>query len=185
MGFGGMKSALKKYFSDVGIENEGTDNAKVTKTAAKTAKKIADEYEKAIKGMKTPNGHGPLSYNKAGLQKAFEGAFKMMESDTTGASKSAAGAMMGTGFVMFWTGAMMKPMPPSPGQSAGIANPVVMPGAPIPVVMGGPNDDPGTLGNAIVSAAEKHSKTIAGIHNGLSVPTPATPPLPVPWATIS
>ena len=185
MGFGGMKSALKKWFSDVGIENEGSDNAKVTKTSAKTAKKIADEYEKAVKKMKTPNGHGPLVYNKAGLQKAFEGAFKMLEADPTGASKGAAGAMMGAGFVAFWSGALMKPTPPSPGQSAGIVNNVVSPGAPIPVIIGGPTDDSGALGSAIASAADKHSKTLAGIHNGLSVPTPATPPLPVPWATIS
>ena len=80
---------------------------------------------------------------------------------------------------------MMKPTPPSPGQSAGIANPVVSPGAPIPVSIGGPTDDSGALAGAITSAADKHSKTLAGIHNGLAIPTPATPPLPVPWATIS
>ena len=109
----------------------------------------------------------------------------MMDADKTGAMKSAAGAMMGAGFVGFWAGAMMKPTPPSPGQSVGIANPVVSPGAPIPVSIGGPTDDPGAFAGAIADAADKHSKTLAGIHNGLSVPTPATPPLPVPWATIS
>ena len=184
MGFGGMKSALKKWFSDVGTTGSG-DIKKPNKDNGKTAKKIADEYEKAIKKMKTPNGHGPLSYNKAALEKAFKGAFDMMDADKTGAMKSAAGAMMGAGFVGFWAGAMMKPAPPSPGQSVGIANPVVSPGAPIPVSIGGPSEDTGGLAGAIASAADKHSKTLAGIHNGLSVPTPATPPLPVPWATIS
>ena len=184
MGFGGMKSALKKWFSDVGTKGSG-DIVESNKDTGKTAKKIADEYEKAIKGMKTPNGHGPLSYNKSALEKAFKGAFDMLDADKTGALKSAAGAMMGAGFVGFWAGAMMKPMPPSPGQSAGIANPVVSPGAPIPVSIPGPTDDPGALAGAIADAADKHSKTLAGIHNGLSVPTPATPPLPVPWATIS
>ena len=187
MGFGGFKSAVKKWFDDVGMEGgtPGKDDGKPNKTTAKTAKFIADEYEKAIKKMKTPNGHGPLSYNKSALEKAFKGAFDMLDADKTGALKPAAGAMMGAGFVGFWAGAMMKPSPPSPGQSVGIANPVVSPGAPIPVSIGGPSEDTGGLASAIASAADKHSKTLAGIHNGLSVPTPATPPLPVPWATIS
>ena len=184
MGFGGMNSALKKWFADVGTKGSG-DVVESNKDTGKTAKKIADEYEKAIKKMKTPNGHGPLSYNKSALEKAMKGAFDMLDKDKTGAMKGAAGAMMGAGFVGFWAGAMMKPTPPSPGQSVGIANPVVSPGAPIPVKIPGPNEDPGSLAGAITSTADKHSKTIAGIHNGLSVPTPATPPLPVPWATIS
>ena len=71
MGFGGFKSAVKKWFDDVGMEGgtPGKDDGKPNKTTAKTAKFIADEYEKAIKKMKTPNGHGPLSYNKSALEK--------------------------------------------------------------------------------------------------------------------
>ena len=184
MGFGGMKSALKSWFADVGETGSG-DTKKANKDTGKTAKKIADEYEKAIKGMKTPNGHGPLSWNKSALEKAMKGAFDMLDKDETGAMKPAAGAMMGAGFVGFWAGAMMKPSPPSPGQSVGIANPVVMPGAPIPVSIPAPNEDAGSLAGAITDTADKHSKTLAGIHAGLAIPTPATPPLPVPWATIS
>ena len=52
MGFGGMNSALKKWFSDVGEIDTGGDTTKPTKDTGKTAKKIADEYEKAIKKIR-------------------------------------------------------------------------------------------------------------------------------------
>ena len=178
----GLESKYKKYLKKVGISNEGSENAKVVKTKAKVAKYLADEYEKAAKKGMEMYGNGVMKINKAPLEKAFKSAFSLMES---GGPKAAAGMIMAGGFVACWTGGMMKMSIPPPPSIKPVTNVVLFPGAPIPVSIGGPSEDTGGLAGAIASAADKHSKTLAGIHNGLSVPTPATPPLPVPWATIS
>ena len=174
----GFEGKMKKWFADVGTKGSG-DVVEPNKDTGKTAKKIADEYEKAImKGKAAVNGNPPMSYNKSALEKAMKGAFDMLDADKTGASVPAAGALMGTGFVGFWTGGMYVPAKPSPGMAVGITNVVQSPGAPIPVSIPGPNEDPGSLAGAIAKAAKSHAGTIAGLHSGT---TPPGAPIAVPW----
>jgi len=178
----GLESKYKKYLKSVGISNEGSENAKVIKTKAKVAKYLANEYEKAAKKGMEMYGNGVMKINKAPLEKAFKSAFSLMES---GGPKSAAGMIMAGGFVACWTGGMMKMSVPPPTSTKVITNVVLFPGAPIPVSIGGPTDDAGALGGAIVKAAKAHAATVTGICTSL-VPVPAAPPVPTPfpWAGI-
>ena len=178
----GFEKKMKKWFADVGETGSG-DIKKANKDTGKTAKLIADEYEKAIKkGKSGPPSGGckVLSYNKAALKSAMKSAFDMLDADETGASKPAAGMIMAGGFVGFWTGGMFSPSPPASVQLSGIVHTVIFPGAPIPVSIPGPNDDAGSMAGAIAKAAKSHAGTIAGLQAGLAKPWPH-PPLPVPW----
>ena len=180
----GLERKYKKWFSDIAIENEGTDNAKIKKTPAKTAKYIATEYEKAVKKGKEQYMNGPMVVQKAILQSAVEKALKLMAKDTTGAAKAPAAMIIATGLVGFWTGGMMKMDVPPPPSFKPISNVVLFPGAPIPPKVAGPNEDAGTLGGALVKAMKSHAGTISGLCTSLTVVGTASPPLPYPWVGV-
>ena len=177
----GLESKYKKYLKKVGISNEGSENAKVVKTKAKVAKYLADEYEKAAKKGMEMYGNGVMKINKAPLEKAFKSAFSLMES---GGPKAAAGMIMAGGFVACWTGGMMKMSIPPPPSIKPVTNVVLFPGAPIPVSIGGPTDDAGALGGAIVKAAKAHAATVSGLCTSMTVVGLATVPMPYPWVGI-
>ena len=180
----GMESALKKWFNDVGMVGSG-DIKEPNKDNGKTAGKIADEYEKAMKKGMEMYGNKTDSFNPSAVKKAFKGAFDMLDADKTGAMKSAAGAMMGAGFVACWAGGTMKKSVPPPPSISVVSNVVMSPGAPIPVSIGGPTDDTGAFAGAIVNAAKSHAATVAGLCTSKTpAPGPTTPPMPYPWVGI-
>ena len=79
---------------------------------------------------------------------------------------------------------MMKMSIPPPPSIKPVTNVVLFPGAPIPVSIGGPTDDAGALGGAIVKAAKAHAATVSGLCTSMTVVGLATVPMPYPWVGI-
>jgi hypothetical protein len=189
----GFIAAMNTWFCG---DAEGGDKST---TGAKTAKKIADEYEKAIKTAGIiPYGNLVASgWIKATMQSGFEASFAQQmqaagvppEGIDIGVPVWLAAA---TGTVNAWAAVQYQPVPPHPPTIApapGVTQ--IQPGlAAIPGLASSINDafhskSCSAVASILVSGFTQHLTMISGIYTGL-VPTPGGPvPTPVPWMGVS
>ena len=166
---------------------------------APTAKKIADEYELAIKtaAITVPGNLLASGWIKATMESGFKASFAQVFNV---AGTPPEGLDLGvpnwipaaTGTVNAWAAAQYQPVPPHP--------PTVAPAPGVTQLDPGLGAIPGlasTINDAfhsnncaaisaiLVSGFTQHLTMISGLYTGL-VPTPAGPvPTPVPWMGVS
>jgi len=101
--------------------------------------------------------------------------------------------IIGPAVIMYWTGAMLMPIPPGipcPGTISNVsvlAAPVLSPGSwtKMPVQ---PNNDPSIFLDTFINSAKIHVTTLSGLHNCISL-YPGAPPVPgpcvEPWSSFT
>jgi|TARA_R110002153_G_scaffold62551_4_gene168282 hypothetical protein len=164
-----------------------------------TAKKIADEYELAIKtaGITVPGNLVSSGWLKSTMQSGFEASFAQQfqaagappEGIDIGVPVWIAAA---TGTVNAWAAVQYQPVPPHPPTVAPAPGVTQLdPGlGAIPALASSIHDafhsnNCAAIAGILVSGFTQHLTMISGLYTGL-VPTPAGPvPTPIPWMGVS
>jgi hypothetical protein len=181
-----FEQAIRPYFKS-GIIPSNTDDA---------ANYIANIYDTAVRVGSTAFGNFTLSTNKSILVSSLKTAFKIMHSAGNIPISKSAYTVMATGFVGYWTGATMSPLPPHP--------PTVLPAVPSACFVVYPGDIASlsvNLENALTNfslvktasmtttlfslALKMHLLTVTGFYLGLFPYAITLAPFPpIPWVGI-
>lgn len=181
-----FESAIRPYFNS-GLIPSNTDDA---------ANYIANIYDTAVRMGSTAFGNFTLNTNKPALVTNLKIAFKLMHGAGGTPVESSAYTVMATGFITYWLGATMSPLPPHP--------PTILPAVPNACQVLYPGDVASlskSLQNALTNlkliktaglsttllslALKIHLMSISGIYLGLvPVVVGVAPFPPVPWTGI-
>lgn len=154
------------------------------------AKIYADEYDRAIKrGRDTINGVTLQQGNKQGMEQLFRLALLTGKSSTSPSFSLI--TEFGKGIVVYWTGAVLRPIPipaiPAAGAIQNISvtsNNVTSPGAWSPSPPLPPSNSTDTFLNTFVLQAQSHLLTVSGVVNTVSLYPSAPTPVPAPGVVL-
>lgn len=154
------------------------------------AKIYADEYDRAIKrGRDTINSVPLQRGNKQGMEQLFKLALLTGRSSTSPSFPLI--TEFGKGIVVYWTGAVLKPIPipviPAAGSIQNISvtsNNVTSPGTWSPSAPLPPSNSTDNFLSMFVLSAQSHLLTVSGVVNTVSLYPSAPTPVPAPGVIV-